>query len=45
MAKLVLKDDPNNFVIMHAIGANTSGQIGSIIAGGLVLALVPALLK
>lgn len=44
VSKLLLKDDPNNFVIMHAIGANTSGQLGSIIAGGLVLALVPALL-
>lgn len=40
VARMALKEDPNNFIIMHAIGANVSGQIGSIIAGGLVLALV-----
>ncbi len=40
VARVALKEDPNNFLIMHAIGANASGQIGSIIAGGLVLALV-----
>ena len=26
---------------MHAIGANVSGQIGSVIAGGIILYLVP----
>jgi oxaloacetate decarboxylase beta subunit len=36
-------DDPYNFVIMHAVGANVSGQLGSVIAGGIVLALVPLL--
>jgi Na+-transporting methylmalonyl-CoA/oxaloacetate decarboxylase beta subunit len=25
---------------MHSIGANVAGQIGSVVAGGLVLALV-----
>lgn len=43
IAKMALKEDPSNFIIMHAIGANVSGQIGSIIAGGLVLALVSKL--
>ncbi|MGE5560651.1 MAG: sodium ion-translocating decarboxylase subunit beta [Chloroflexota bacterium] len=38
--KLGLKEDPNNFLIMPAIGANVAGQIASIVAGGLVLALV-----
>jgi carboxybiotin decarboxylase len=33
------KNDPENFILMHAISANVGGQIGSIIAGGLVLAL------
>lgn len=34
------KADPTNFVLMHAVSANVAGQIGSIIAGGLILALV-----
>ncbi|MGE5630042.1 MAG: sodium ion-translocating decarboxylase subunit beta [Caulobacteraceae bacterium] len=34
------KADPTNFILMHAVSANVAGQIGSIIAGGLVLALV-----
>lgn len=38
--KLGLKEDPHNFLIMPAIGANVAGQIASIIAGGLILALV-----
>ncbi|ATW27243.1 sodium ion-translocating decarboxylase subunit beta [Candidatus Formimonas warabiya] len=43
--KLAQKEDRTNFVLMQAIGANVAGQIGSIIAGGMVLALVPYLLK
>lgn len=38
--KLGLREDPHNFLIMPAIGANVAGQIASIIAGGLILALV-----
>ncbi|MFZ5987370.1 MAG: sodium ion-translocating decarboxylase subunit beta [Bacillota bacterium] len=38
------KEDPTNFVIMQSISANVSGQLGSIVAGGLLLALVPAIL-
>ena len=34
------KEDPQNFLLMHAISANVSGQIGSVIAGGLILSLV-----
>jgi Na+-transporting methylmalonyl-CoA/oxaloacetate decarboxylase beta subunit len=30
---------------MQAIGANVSGQLGSIIAGGMILALVPILAR
>ena len=37
------KADPQNFILMHSISANVGGQIGSIIAGGLVLALVKSL--
>ena len=32
--------DFGNFLLMHAMGANTAGQIGSVLAGGVVLALL-----
>ena len=32
--------DYNNFLLMHAMGANTAGQLGSVIAGGVLLALL-----
>ena len=35
--KMGLKEDPQNFLLMHAIGVNVSGQIASVIAGGLIL--------
>lgn len=35
-----LKEDPFNFLLMPAVSANVGGQIGSVIAGGLILALV-----
>jgi oxaloacetate decarboxylase beta subunit len=35
-----LEADPNNFLIMHAMGSNTAGQIGSVMAGGAILALL-----
>lgn len=38
--KLGQKEDPGNYLLMPAIAANVAGQIGSIIAGGLILALV-----
>jgi oxaloacetate decarboxylase beta subunit len=41
--KMATEEDPNTFVIMHAVSANVSGQLGSVIAGGIVLALVPLL--
>ncbi|HHW48044.1 MAG TPA: sodium ion-translocating decarboxylase subunit beta [Clostridiaceae bacterium] len=43
--KLALKEDPTNFILMQSVSANVSGQLGSIIAGGLVLALVPLLVR
>lgn len=47
-ARLVQKmakcDDPHNFILMQAVGANVSGQLGSVIAGGMILSLVPRLL-
>ncbi|MBQ8816647.1 MAG: sodium ion-translocating decarboxylase subunit beta [Lachnospiraceae bacterium] len=38
--KLALKEDPSNILIMHAAGANVSGQIASVVAGGLIISLV-----
>ncbi|RDU22738.1 sodium ion-translocating decarboxylase subunit beta [Anaerosacchariphilus polymeriproducens] len=38
--KMALKEDPTNILIMHAAGANVSGQIASVVAGGMILSLV-----
>ena len=38
--KLGLKEDNQNFLLMHTIGVNVSGQIASVIAGGLIISLV-----
>ncbi len=35
--KLGLAEDPTNHLLMHAIGANVSGQIASAVAGGIIL--------
>jgi oxaloacetate decarboxylase beta subunit len=35
-----LEEDFENFLLMHAMGANTAGQIASVVAGGIVLALL-----
>ena len=35
--KMGLEADPQNFLLMHAIGVNVSGQIASVIAGSLIL--------
>jgi len=43
--KMALQEDPTNHILMHAIGANVSGQIASVIAGGLVIRLVESLIK
>ena len=38
--KFAQDEDFENFLLMHAMGANTAGQIGSVMAGGVVLALL-----
>ena len=38
--KMGLQEDPQNFLLMHSIGVNVSGQIASVIAGGMVLNIV-----
>lgn len=38
--KMGLQEDPENFLLMHSVGVNVSGQIASVIAGGLILNLI-----
>ena len=42
--KLGLEEDNSNFLLMHSIGVNVSGQIASVIAGGLILSIVGKML-
>lgn len=42
--KMAMEEDPGNILLMHAAGANVSGQIASVIAGGLVINLVTSFL-
>lgn len=42
--KMGLEEDKQNFLLMHAASANVAGQIGSVIAGGLILSLVSPML-
>ena len=42
--RMATKEDPSNFVLMQATSANVAGQLGSVVAGGLLLALVPAIM-
>ena len=41
--KMGLEEDNQNFLLMHSIGVNVSGQIASVIAGGLIMGLVSKL--
>ena len=43
-AKVANDEDQDNFILMHAMGANTAGQLGSVIAGGILLAIVSNLI-
>lgn len=42
--KMALKEDNQNHLLMHAVGANVAGQIGSVVAGGIILTVVPGLM-
>ena len=42
--KMGLKEDNQNHLLMHAIGANVAGQIGSVVAGGIILSLAHTIL-
>lgn len=39
-ARVAQDEDFENFILMHAMGANTAGQLGSVVAGGVLLAIV-----
>ncbi len=43
-AQVAQEEDFENFILMHAMGANTAGQLGSVMAGGVLLALVTGIL-
>ncbi len=42
--KMALKEDNQNHLLMHAVGANVAGQIGSVVAGGIILSLAKVFL-
>jgi oxaloacetate decarboxylase beta subunit len=42
--QVAMKEDYENFLLMHAMGANAAGQLASVIAGGVVLALLGGIL-
>ena len=43
--KMGQEADPTNYLLMPAVSANVAGQIGSVVAGGLILSLVPYFLS
>jgi sodium ion-translocating decarboxylase beta subunit len=42
--RFVSEEDFENFILMHAMGANAAGQLGSVVAGGVVLAVLAGVL-
>ncbi|NLG72851.1 MAG: sodium ion-translocating decarboxylase subunit beta [Chloroflexi bacterium] len=44
VAQMAQNEDQDNFLLMHAMGANTAGQLGSVMAGGVLLAIVSHLI-
>ena len=41
--KLAFEEDNQNFILMHAVSANVSGQIGSVVIGGIILGFLGGL--
>jgi oxaloacetate decarboxylase beta subunit len=37
--KVGLEEDPSNFILMHAMGPNVAGVIGTAIAAGVMIAV------
>lgn len=44
VAQIAREADADNYLIMHAMGVNTGGQLGSVIAGGVLLSLVSSMM-
>ncbi len=42
--KMGQAEDKNNYLLMHSIGVNVSGQVASVLAGGLILSLIQSML-
>ena len=38
--KIGLQEDPQNFLLMHAMGPNVAGVIGSAVAAGVLLTML-----
>jgi oxaloacetate decarboxylase beta subunit len=43
--QIAKEEDPDNWLLVHAIAANSIGQVVSVIAGGAILTFVPMLLS
>lgn len=43
-AQIAQEEDFENFILMHAMGANTAGQLGSVMAGGILLSVVSGII-
>lgn len=43
--RMAKEEDPQNFILMQAVGANVAGQLGSVIAGSMILAITPILVN
>jgi oxaloacetate decarboxylase beta subunit len=38
--KIALEDDNQNFILMHALGANAAGQVASVLAAGILIQII-----
>lgn len=44
--KVALEEDNQNFILMHALGANAAGQVASVLAAGILIQMIfPLLLR
>lgn len=44
-SKVGQEENPQNFLLMHAMGPNVSGVIGSAVAAGVLMSVIPSLMK
>ena len=43
-ARMAQDEDYDNFILMHAMGANTAGELGSVMADGILLGIASKLI-